>query len=109
MKKQKELKGTIASRGVARGTARIVSSIKDFDKFQKGDILVAKLTDPSYVLIMSRAAGIITDLGGVTSHPAIIAREFNVPCIVGTKNATEVIKDGDSLELDANTGLARIL
>lgn len=106
---KKELKGIVANRGVARGIARIVSGPEDFDKFEKGNILVAKITDPSYVLIITRAAAIVTDLGGVTSHPAIIAREFNIPCIVGTEVATQIIKNGALIQVDASSGVVKII
>ena len=67
------------------------------------------MTSPDYVPAMKRASGIITDEGGLLSHAAIISREFSKPCIIGTKIATRVLKDGDFVEIDANKGIVRIL
>ena len=67
------------------------------------------MTTPDYVLVMKKVAAIVTDEGGVTCHAAIVSREFNIPCIVGTSNATKVFNDGDLVEVDANTGIAKIV
>jgi pyruvate,water dikinase len=67
------------------------------------------MTTPDYIVPMKRAAGFITDEGGVTCHVAIIAREMNKPCIIGTGNATQILKDGDLVEVDAEKGVVRIL
>jgi len=91
--------GVMASRGSCEGCICVVHNEKDFEKFQVGDILVAPMTDPSFVPLIARAAGIITDFGGLTCHAAIIAREFGIPCVVGTTNATTHLKDGDFVEL----------
>jgi len=104
-----EIRGNIANRGIAIGTVKIVRELSDLPKVQKGDILVASMTVPQYIPAMEKAAGFITDEGGITCHAAIIARELDVPCIVGTKNATRLLKDGDKIELDANKGIARRL
>ncbi len=103
------IKGAIANKGVAIGKVKIIKNVNDFKKFNENDILVAKLTDPSYVTIIIKASAIITDQGGITSHPAIISREFNLPCIVGAGNATQVLKDGDMVEVDADKGVVKIL
>jgi len=105
----KIIKGIIANKGKAVGRAMVVKGSKDFKKFAEGDVLVARLTDPSYVVVIIKAAAIVTDLGGITSHPAIIAREFNLPCIVGTKNASAVIKSGEIIEVNANEGYVKII
>jgi len=105
----KIIKGIIANKGKATGRAMIIKSPKDFKKFVDGDILVARFTDPSYVAVIIKAAAIVTDRGGITSHPAIIAREFNLPCIVGTKNASAVIRNGDMIEVNANKGYVKII
>ena len=105
----KTLKGTIANKGNVRGIVRIIKSDKDFDKFNEGDILVAELTNPSFTVIIIKAAAIITDKGWITSHPAIISREFNIPCIVGVENATKILKDGYKVEVDANRGIVKII
>jgi len=107
--RNKKIKGRVANKGIAKGPAKIVNSFDDFERFERGDVLVAKITDPSYVIIISKAAAIITDLGGVTSHPAIIAREFDIPCIVGTEVGTKEIREGDILLVDADKGLISII
>lgn len=101
---KKVISGSIANRGRVRGTARILNTYNDIYKVKKGDIIVTTMTTPDYVSAMEKAAGFITDEGGITCHAAIISREFNVPCIVGTVNATKEIKDGEIIELDAYNG-----
>lgn len=76
---------------------------------QKGDIVVAVMTNAHFVPVMGMIAGLITDEGGVTCHAAIVARELKLPCITGTGNATSVLKDGDRVEMDANSGQVRVL
>ena len=98
------ISGSIANRGKVKGIARVLTTYKDIYKVQKGDIIVATMTTPDYVSAMEKAAGFITDEGGITCHAAILSREFNVPCIVGTVNATKEIKDGEMIELDAYSG-----
>ncbi|MFS9599534.1 PEP-utilizing enzyme, partial [Klebsiella variicola] len=75
------------------GKVRIVTSIKEMDKVQDGDVLVSDMTDPDWEPVMKRAAAIVTNRGGRTCHAAIIARELGVPAIVGCGNATEVLVD----------------
>jgi pyruvate,water dikinase len=105
----KIIKGVVANKGKVKGRAMIVRGPKDFKKFAAGDILVARLTDPSYAAVIIKAAAIVTDRGGITSHPAIIAREFDLPCIVGTKNASTIIKNGELIEVNANEGFVKII
>lgn len=93
----------------AKGIARILNTYKDIYKVEKGDIIVATMTTPDYVSAMEKAAGFITDEGGITCHAAILSREFAVPCIVGTINGTKEIKDGKLIELDAYDGKVYIL
>lgn len=102
-----EIKGTIASEGIAKGIVRIVKTTHNLINFSKGDILVASMTRPEMITAMKKAAAIITDEGGITSHAAIISRELKIPCIIGTKIATKVLKDGDVIEVDANKGIVR--
>ena len=102
-----EIKGIPASSGKAQGIVKIVKGVGDLSKINKGDILVAVATHPDYVVAMHKAFAIVTDEGGITSHAAIVSRELGIPCIVGTKNATKVLKDGDMIEIDANIGLIR--
>jgi len=97
----------VASKGCIRGKVKVLSSYKDTDKVKKGEILVASMTTPDYILAMEKAAAFVTDEGGITCHAAIIAREFGVPCIVGTKIATKVLKDGDFVEVDGKSGIIK--
>jgi len=98
------LSGLAASSGLASGTVRIVHSIDDLSKIQKGDILVTKMTNPDMVVSMQKASAIVTDEGGLTCHAAIVSREVGVPCIVGTKNATQILKDGQIITVDGTNG-----
>lgn len=104
-----DIRGLSASLGRAIGTARIVKSATEVAKVKDGDILIAVMTRPDYVAGMKKAAAIITDEGGITSHAAIVSRELGIPCIIGTKIATQIFKDGDQLEVNANHGWVRRL
>ncbi|MFA6307593.1 MAG: PEP-utilizing enzyme [Patescibacteria group bacterium] len=99
--------GTIANKGKVRGVVKIIYEPKDFNKFKKGDILVAKMTSIDFIPIMKRAAAFVTNEGGLACHAAIVSRELNIPCIIGAKIATEVFKDGDRVEVDANRGIVK--
>jgi pyruvate,water dikinase len=96
-------KGTVICEGrsigqrIGSGKVRIVTSIKEMDKVQDGDVLVSDMTDPDWEPVMKRAAAIVTNRGGRTCHAAIIARELGVPAIVGCGNATEVLVDGQEV------------
>lgn len=105
----KELKGTIACRGKATGKVKVIFMRNEFGKVNKGDVLVASMTTIEMVSIMKKAVAFVTDEGGVTCHAAILSREMNKPCIIGTGVATKVLKDGDIVEVDANNGIIRIL
>lgn len=102
-----ELRGTIAFKGIARGSVKIIRSFVDMQHFRPGEVLVTEMTNPDYVPIMKIAAAVITDEGGMTCHAAIASREMKVPCIVGTRVATKVFKDGDTVEVDAENGIVR--
>lgn len=104
-----EIKGSVAQGGQATGKAKIVLNAKDFNKFNEGDILVTSMTRPEFVPLMKKAGAVITDEGGVTCHAAIVSRELKLPCIIGTKTATQVLKDDMQVEVDANNGLIKIL
>jgi phosphoenolpyruvate synthase/pyruvate phosphate dikinase len=105
----KEFSGLIAYSGKARGLAKIVLTTKDLDKIKEGEILVSSSTNPDLIIAMKKASAFVTDMGGVTSHAAIVSREMKKPCVVGTKIATKVIEDGDEVEVDADNGVVRIL
>lgn len=98
------LKGQIACMGEVRAKVRIVHDVAHADDFEEGCILVTTMTVPEITAALDRASGIITDEGGITCHAAIIAREYAVPCLVGTKNATSVLKDGMVVTLDCING-----
>ena len=103
------IKGGVANKGKIKGRARIITGSGDAKEMKSGEILVASMTRPDFVIAIKRAAAIVTDEGGVACHAAIIAREMNKPCIIGTKIATKVIKNGDLIEVDANLGVVRII
>ncbi len=105
----KEIAGSIASSGKYKGKVKIILKKSEFGKLKKGDILVTSMTTPDFVVIMKQAGAIITDEGGLSCHAAIVSRELGVPCIIGTKIATKVLKDGDLVEVDANKGIVKIL
>jgi phosphohistidine swiveling domain-containing protein len=105
----KELKGQVGCVGKARGIVKQIFRPADMDKMNKGDILVSIATDPDIVSAMKKAGAIVTEQGGVTSHAAIVSRELKIPCVIGTKIATSVLKDGMEVEVDANKGIVRIL
>ncbi len=98
------LKGMGASPGIASGSVRVIRDMDDLDKVQRGNILVTKMTSPDMVVSMQKASGIITDEGGITSHAAIVSREMGIPAVVGTRDATEKLKDGQIVTVDGYTG-----
>ncbi len=104
-----ELRGMSVSLGVVTGRVKVVNSVDEISKVHKGDILVAVMTRPDYIMAMEKAAAFITDEGGLTCHAAIVARELHLPCIVGTRIATKVLKDGDLVRVDANHGWIKII
>jgi len=101
------LSGTVASMGKAKGKVKIVIKEKDQNKMNKGDILVSTMTTPNMTSAIKKAAAIVTDEGGLTAHAAIVSREFDIPCVVGTRFATQILKDGDMLEVDAENGIIK--
>ncbi len=102
-------KGQTAYGGRATGKVRCIFKRADLETFVEGEIIVSPMTDPSYLSVMKRAKAFITDEGGILCHAAIVARELQKPCIIGTKIATKVLKDGDEVEVDAEKGMVRIL
>lgn len=102
-----EVVGMTASPGTAIGKVIILKDPNDAYKVKEGDVLVAPMTSPDYVVAMKKAVAVVTDWGGMTSHAAIVAREFGIPCVVGTDVATKVFKDGDMVEVLADEGIVR--
>lgn len=107
--KNRELKGIVAYPGKIKGIVKVIRSGREIKSFPTGRILVALMTSPDYIVAIKKAKAIITDDGGLTCHAAIIAREFKKPCIVGTRNATKSLKDGDLVEVDAYRGVTQII
>lgn len=106
---KQQIKGTPAYLGIASGRVQVVLDPRKAQTFKKGDILVAGMTRPEYLSLMKKSAAFITDAGGMLSHAAIVARELKKPCIVGTEVASKILKNGDMVEVDANTGFVRKL
>lgn len=107
--KTRQLKGYIAQKGIVRGFVRRVMGHKQIGEVEEGEILVSPMTIPDFLPAMAKAAAFVTDEGGVVCHAAIVARELGKPCIVGTKFATQILKDGDFVEVDANRGVVNLL
>jgi phosphoenolpyruvate synthase/pyruvate phosphate dikinase len=112
-----ELKGKTANTGVVKGKAKIIiADYGNFDGLKKimeemndGDVLIAETTSPELMPACSKASAIVTNQGGMMSHAAIVSREIGIPCVVGTGNATDIIKDGDLVEVDGDSGVIRVL
>ncbi|NIA24077.1 MAG: PEP-utilizing protein [Gammaproteobacteria bacterium] len=104
-----QIAGLAASPGVYQGTAKVVLSVDEFDLVNKGDILVCQMTNPAWVTLFTKISGLVTDAGGLTSHPAVLAREFGIPAVIGTSVATEKIRTGDRLRVNGSTGVVEIL
>jgi pyruvate,water dikinase len=104
-----ELRGTGASAGIVRGTARVALSPGDFGRIMPGDIIVCPSSNPSWVPVFAIAGGLVTNTGGILSHAAVVAREFGLPAVVGTGDATNRIADGRTVEIDGTRGTVRLL
>jgi pyruvate,water dikinase len=104
-----QVTGLAASPGVIEGIAKVVMSIDEFDQVNPGDIMVCQMTNPAWTPLFAVIAGIVTDAGGVVSHPAVMAREFGIPAVIGTSVATLKIKTGDRIRVDGGKGLVEIL
>lgn len=101
--------GIGASPGVVEGTAKVVSSIDEFDEVKKGDILVCQMTNPAWTPLFAMISAIVTDAGGTASHPAVMAREFGIPAVVGCSVGTRRIKSGDRLRVHGSRGVVEVL
>jgi phosphohistidine swiveling domain-containing protein len=107
--KADEVVGLGASAGVIEGTARVVTSIEESDQVEDGDILVCRMTNPAWVVLFTKVSGLVTDAGGTVSHPAVVSREFGIPAVVGTSDATHKIKTGDQVRVNGSSGIVEIL
>jgi len=104
-----QVNGLPAAAGVAEGYARVVKSPAEFDQVKKGEIMVCLMTNPAWVIVFSKIKGVVTDAGGVLSHTAVVSREFGIPAVVGTAEATRRIKTGDRVRVNGFTGCVDIL
>lgn len=103
------LHGAGASAGVYEGRARLIRGPQDFERLAQGDVLVAEFTTPAYNVVLPLLGAVVTDRGGVLSHPAIVAREYGIPAVVGTSNATAIISDGMRVRVDGTLGTVTLL
>ncbi|MBI3964094.1 MAG: hypothetical protein HY329_00545 [Chloroflexi bacterium] len=103
------LRGVPASHGRVRATARVIRTLDEADRLRAGDVLVAESTLPPWTPLFATAAAVVTDTGGVLSHAAIVAREYRIPAVVGTGFATALLRDGQTIEVDGDAGVVRIL
>jgi pyruvate,water dikinase len=104
-----EIRGFAASSGVAEGVARVVKSVEEIGRLRHGDILVCRVTNPTWAPIFQKIAAAVSDIGGSMSHAAIVAREYGLPAVVGTGTATQKIKDGQRIRVDGGRGVVTIL
>jgi pyruvate,water dikinase len=109
------ISGKTGNKGYFKGRVRVIhfevkgKTIKEINKMKKGEVLVSESTGPEMILACRKAGAIVTEQGGITSHAALVSRELGIPCVIGTKIATKVLKDGDLVEVDANKGIVKIL
>jgi pyruvate,water dikinase len=103
------IEGIAGSPGTVEGIARVVMTTDEFDQVRDGDILVCQMTNPAWVVLFTKIAGLVTDTGGTTSHPAVLSREFGIPAVIGTSVATKQIRTGDRVRVDGTTGVVEIL
>jgi phosphoenolpyruvate synthase/pyruvate phosphate dikinase len=103
------LGGIAAMKGKVVGRAKVILNLQSLNEIENKDILVASMTTPDFLMAMEKAAAFVTDEGGITCHAAISAREMGKPCLIATKKATSIIRNGDLIEVDANLGVVRIL
>ncbi len=104
-----EVKGFASSAGVVEGPARVLKLLKEIVDLQPGEILVCPSTNPSWAPVFTKIKAAVTDIGGLTSHAAIVCREYGVPSVTGTGLATQVIKTGDTIRVDGDTGVVTIV
>ncbi len=105
----RSVSGRPAARGTYTGPVRIIMGEHEFDKLQAGDVLVSPITSPVWSVLFAKVGALVTDTGGILSHPAIIAREYRIPAVVATRNGTERLRDGQRVTVDGDTGVVSIL
>lgn len=104
---KESMSGIPASSGSFEGKVRVIRDKEEFGDFKEGEILVASHTTPDYIMVMKKASAILTERGGITSHAAIVSRELGIPCIVGIRNVTGILKTGDLVKVDAGAGIVK--
>jgi len=104
-----ELKGFAASAGIAEGPARVLKLLEEIVTLQPGEIMVVGNTNPAWAPVFSKIGAAVTDIGGITSHAAIVCREYGLPSVTGTGTATSVIKTGDIIKVDGDRGVVTIV
>ena len=102
------MKGIAGSPGQVTGVARVIRDPQEFEQLQKGEILVAPLTNPVWTPLFAIASGVITEVGGILSHGAIVAREYGIPAVMSIPNATDKIKNGQTITVDGNRGIVKV-
>jgi phosphohistidine swiveling domain-containing protein len=103
------LRGNPGSPGVVRGRARVLRSLSEATGLRQGEVLVAETTAPPWTPLFATAAAVVTDTGGILSHCAVVAREYRIPAVVGAAMATATIRDGQTVEVDGDAGIVRVL
>jgi len=106
---QGQVTGMAGSPGIVEGVARVILTADQFDQVRQGDIVVCQMTNPAWVVLFTKMTGLVTDSGGLTSHPAVLSREFGIPAVVGTSTATRKIRTGDRIRVNGTTGVVDIL
>jgi pyruvate,water dikinase len=104
-----QITGVAGSPGIVEGVARVILTAAQFDEVRQGDIVVCQMTNPAWVVLFTKMIGLVTDAGGLTSHPAVLSREFGIPAVVGTSTATRTIKTGDRIRVNGSTGVVDVL
>ena len=104
----KVITGIGASAGTVTGTARVVRALSEAHKLLPGDVLVCEMTMPAWTPLFASVSAVVADSGGVLSHCAIVAREYRIPCVVGTQNGTQMLKDGQRVTVDGAQGIVRV-
>jgi phosphohistidine swiveling domain-containing protein len=106
---ENQVHGLGASTGVVEGTARVVLSPEQFSQVQRDEIVVCRMTSPAWVVLFTKISGLVTDAGGMASHPAVVSREFGIPAVVGTSDATRKISTGERVRVNGATGIVEVL
>ncbi|MFW0771692.1 PEP-utilizing enzyme [Paenarthrobacter nitroguajacolicus] len=103
------LTGVGASTGTANGNARLIHGPDEFTRFQSGDVLVCRTTDPAWTPLFGMASAVVTETGGMLSHAAIVAREFGVPAVLGVRNALALLADGKPVPINGSQGTVTLM